>query len=415
MQYIIFFLLTIFFCDSAYSETTKPIVILLSIDGFSYDYLQKHQPKNLLSLSKSGINGKLLPVYPSKTFPNHLSIITGTYPVKHGIVNNNFFNPLIDKYYYKGAGKNNSAWLTADPFWSTAEKQGIKTAVYFWPESEIKGRTPSFNIPFNKKDSNKARFDQLLKWLKLPIEQRPQFIASYFSSVDSAGHHYGPNSKELKQSITDIDLLIGDFISKLPETVTNDVSIIVVSDHGMLELDTSHVIKPSMVFDEKILNLIKSNKIKIAKNDTQIYLYFSKSFLHEFDSTKIIEKLNEQSNKSKLYQVHSKGEYPKHWNFNIENKLIPDIIIEANPPAVFVKENFNIKRLNKGTHGYDAKGHSGLIGIFIASGQNIIKGQSVKPFENIHVFPFMSELLMMKQTEDIDGNSSVLAPYIIKK
>jgi len=177
-------LLALLLSYSVYGKSDTPTVILLSIDGFSYEYLEQYKPPNLLALANSGTVAELLPVYPSKTFPNHLSIITGSYPINHGISNNSFYNPTLGKKYIKGAGKKNPAWLTAEPFWYVAMQQDIKAAVYFWPESEVVGKTPTYNIPFNKKDSNKARFTQIIKWLELPAADRPRFIASYFSTVD---------------------------------------------------------------------------------------------------------------------------------------------------------------------------------------------------------------------------------------
>jgi len=91
MSRFVIFLLVIVVSGSVYGKAAKSTVILLSIDGFAYDYLSKYQPKNILAFANSGVKAKLLPVYPSKTFPNHLSIITGVYPAKHGIIHNKFY------------------------------------------------------------------------------------------------------------------------------------------------------------------------------------------------------------------------------------------------------------------------------------------------------------------------------------
>ena len=403
------------FSSFTYSKETKPIVVLLSIDGFAYEYLKIHQPPNLLSLVKQGVVAKLNPVYPSKTFPNHVSIITGSYPLTHGIINNKFYHPILAEQYFKGAGKQNSSWLKTDPFWTVAEKQGIKTAVYFWPESEAIGKSPTYNIPFNKTDSNKARFVQILKWLKLPIEQRPQFIASYFSSVDSAGHVFGPNSKELSAAIKEIDDLIGDFSASLKNEISHDVKIIIVSDHGMVETDSTKVIKPSMLFDAQISKLIKNKSLVISSNDTQLLLYFTNPDTNHKTIAQVKRKLAKNADNKGLFSIYAKGGYPKHWHLNKNSKLVPDIIIEAIPPAVFVRENFNPKYLGKGTHGYDAINEKNLAGIFIAAGKGVSKGITIKPFENIHVFPFMSELLSIKQADDIDGSSEKLSPYLFEQ
>lgn len=419
--------LMLFFCGSAYSKTAKPIVVLLSIDGFAYEYLHKYQPANILALSKAGVVAKLQSVYPSKTFPNHLSIITGTYPIHHGIVNNVFYSPELDQQYTLGAGKNNAAWLKADPLWTVAEQQGLKTAVYFWPESEALEKQPSYNIAFNRTDSNKDRFDQIIKWLALPTEQRPQFIVSYFSSIDSAGHTFGPNSNEVAQAIEDIDLLLGEFVTKLASEIADNINIVIVSDHGMLPKDNTKVIKPSMVFDDLIIDLVKTKAITVASNDTQLYLYFTHSTLSEIERANITQRLIVQaaSNQNKnLYHLYAKGRYPKHWQFNPENSnknknnnaaLVPDMIFEAISPATFTKEEFDIKTSNKGTHGYDAINQKDLLGIFIALGPDITQGKEVLTFENIHVFPFLSDLLAIKQPITIDGTGEMLMQYIKTK
>jgi len=403
---------------SVYGKSEKPTVILLSIDGFSYEYLEQHKPANLLALAKSGTVAELLPVYPSKTFPNHLSIITGSYPINHGISNNNFYNPTLGEKYVKGAGKNNPAWLTAEPFWYVAMQQDIKAAVYFWPESEVIGKTPTYNVPFNKKDSNKARFTQIIKWLELPQAERPHFIASYFSTVDSAGHHYGPRSKQVAKAIADIDKLLGEFVSTLANDIDQEVNLIIVSDHGMIQVDKNKAIKPSMVFDQETIKLIKSGAIIVASNDTQQFLYFNPLKLKQpAEQLQVIEnlKLKLVQQQSSLYQLYAKGSYPKHWHLAKDITLVPDIIIEAIPPATFVKEKYNKKLTITGTHGYDPKNQKSLAGIFIASGANIAKGIEVEPFENIHVFSFMSELLNLKKISTIDGNKEVLMPLIMKK
>ncbi len=409
--------LVLILCGKAYSETVKPVVILLSIDGFAYEYLHKYQPPNMLALSKSGIKAKLQSVYPSKTFPNHLSIITGSYPIHHGITNNAFYSPEIKQQYRLGAGKNNAAWLKADPLWVLAEQHDIKSAVYFWPESEALDKQPTYNIGFNTKDSNEKRFAQLLQWLMLPSEQQPQLIVSYFSIVDSAGHTYGPNSNEVKQAINDIDFLIGDFVAKIATEVPYEVNLIIVSDHGMMQTDKSKLVKPSQVFDASILNLIKNNVITVSRNDTQIYLYFTQPNLDELKQLEITQRLKKQAEtdlNKHLYTLYTKGNYPKNWQLVDNNTLVPDIIFEATPPATFVKENIDLNTSNNGTHGYDPINQKGLLGIFLATGPDILKSKEILLFENIHVFPFITDLLTIPPPANIDGTGEMLKPYLKK-
>lgn len=405
----LFFAVTI--SCSVHSKTAKSSLVLLSIDGFAYDYLAKYQPKNILAFAKSGVKAKLLPVYPSKTFPNHLSIITGEYPINHGIIHNKFYHPLLGEQYTLGAGKKNSTWLTAKPLWSVAEENNITTAVYFWPESEAigQGSQPSFNIPYNTVDAEKTQFDQIISWLKLPQSQAPKFIVSYFASIDDKGHKYGPNSLELKQAVADIDDLFGYFISRLHKEIPGNVNIILVSDHGMMQIDKE--VNISQVFNEQLTKWIDEKSMIVAKSSTQLYIYFDKSKLNKSQQKVVFQSLKSKKNtNTPLYQVHQKGHYPKHWQLNEDLAIVPDLIVEIAEHASFTSEKHPNE--NAATHGYDAKNKQALMAVFIASGPDIIKGRELDAFENIHIAPLMSNLLGLQQPNKIDGKRSILAPII---
>ncbi|MDX2368899.1 MAG: ectonucleotide pyrophosphatase/phosphodiesterase [Colwellia sp.] len=403
-------LLALIISNSVYGIIANSTVILLSVDGFSFSYLQKYQPKNLLSFAKYGVSARLLPVYPSKTFPNHLSIITGSYPINHGIIHNSFYHPELDKKYYLGAGKVNDTWLTAEPFWSVAEEQSIKSAVYFWPESEVIGYTPpSYNIPYNKNTSNKARIEQLIAWLKLPDNQRPYFIASYFSTIDSAGHNYGVDSPQLITAINEFDELFGSFLERINNEVYQPVNIILVSDHGMVPITKEANVFTSVTF--KNIN-IKSDGIKVTYSDTQLFIYFDKNKIAKKTRISIENKL--QSNRlvnKKLYSIYKKGNYPQSWHFNADFAVVPDIIIEAIPPATFIWKK-QLTKFDGATHGFDPKDNIPLHGLFIAAGSNIIKGRVLEPFTNIHIFPLMNTLLGLNENKEIDGQKAVLGAII---
>jgi len=403
-------LFALLLCNSVYGVTAKSTVILLSVDGFSFDYLQKYQPKNILSFAEFGVKAKLLPVYPSKTFPNHLSIITGSYPVNHGIIHNRFYHPELDKKYYLSAGKDNDTWLTAAPFWSVAEDNLIKSAVFFWPESEAMGYTPpSYNIPYNKSTSNVARIEQLIAWLKLPSNQRPYFIASYFSTIDSAGHDHGIDSPQLIIAIDEFDKLFGYFIERVSNEISQPVNIILVSDHGMVAIADKAKVRTSLTF--KNLNL-KTDGVKVTYSDTQLFIYFDKKKVAQKTRKSFANTLRENlSENKKLYSIYTKENYPQHWHFNSHLAIIPDIIIEATPPARFVWRN-KFTTVHGATHGFDPKNNTSLHGIFIAAGPNIKQSRVLKPFENIHIFPLMNTVLGLDEKIKVDGQHSVLQSII---
>jgi predicted AlkP superfamily pyrophosphatase or phosphodiesterase len=401
---------TLLISNSVYAETVKSTVVLLSVDGFSYDYLQKYKPKNILNFAKSGVSAPLLPVYPSKTFPNHLSIITGAYPVNHGIIHNRFYHPELNQKYHLSAGKENATWITADPFWSVAEENSIKSAVYFWPESQALGHTPpTYNIPYNKIVTNKARFKQLIKWLKLPSAERPHFLVGYFSTVDSAGHHYGIDSPQITSEIRKFDVLFGDFLEKISNEIDQPINIILVSDHGMTPIK-----KEATIFTEATFKYIdiKSDGITVTYSDTQLFFYFDKTKVSKETQLNIEKqlKLNQLENE-KPYSVYSKGNYPERWHFNADVEIVPNIILEAKAPASF-SNKANPTVFNGATHGYDPKYNRQLDGLFIAAGTDITQNKIIKPFQNIHIFPLMNKLLGLKEHEGIDGKQQVLESII---
>ncbi|MCW8833751.1 MAG: ectonucleotide pyrophosphatase/phosphodiesterase [Colwellia sp.] len=411
MSRFILFSLIVIISSSVYGKTAKSTVILLSIDGFAYNYLATYQPKNILAFAKTGTSAKLLPVYPSKTFPNHLSMITGVYPINHGIIHNSFYHPGENKNYRLGAGKKNKSWLTAQPIWSKAEAQGVKTGVYFWPESESAGQIPpSYNVPYNHNTPNRDRVDQIITWLKLPKAQRPNFIASYFSTVDTIGHQFGPNSRQLAKAVKEIDELFGYFIKRLKQEITQPVNIVLVSDHGMTQVNEQKSILVSEVFTEQVKEFINTGAITMAKSSTQLYLYFNRQLLTAAQQKAITDDLTANQKLSAFYSLYHKSNFPDSWHLNANLPIIPDIILEAVPGATF-KMNDN-ETIDFGAHGYDPTDVNSLTAIFIASGPDIHQGRAVDAFENINIAPFIIELLGLKQNSDIDGKASVLSPLI---
>ena len=398
----LFYFLCLLITSTACFANKAPVIII-SIDGFSHQYLTQYKPKNILALAREGVSSKgLLPVFPSKTFPNHLSIITGSYPAKHGIVHNNFYSPILKKNYHLGAANENSAWLTALPLWAVAEQQGVKSAVYFWPESEVKipHGQPSFNMHYNKSTPNNNRIDKIITWLQLPKNQRPQFIAGYFSIVDTAGHEYGNNSVEVQHAVHDIDDVIGYLITRLKNEITEPVNLILVSDHGMTPAGDENAIPMNRVIPEQ---LSTQKGVLVVNGHTQLNIYFDKNIKND-DRTSIFNQLSNDA--TAQYQVFQKGHYPNHWHFNQSQAVIPDLIVNAQPPFTFVSKG---KHASAGTHGYDPKGNNDLAAIFIASGPNFKQGLIIEPFENVHVFPLITQLLGIKNPENIDGNVDVLS------
>src|SRR6266849_2956773 len=166
-------------------QQDKHYVVLVSLDGFRYDYPTKYGAKNLLAMAARGASAPdgMIPSYPSVTFPNHYSIVTGLYPEHHGIVANTFYDPARKERYSYADPKTNGdgSWYGGTPLWVLAEQQGMRSASFFWPgsEAEIQGKRPSYYLHYDDKFPDEKRVEQVLAWLHLPPEQRPHFITLY--------------------------------------------------------------------------------------------------------------------------------------------------------------------------------------------------------------------------------------------
>src|ERR1700722_2650583 len=222
-------------------QQAKHYVVLVSLDGFRWDYPGKYGTPHLLALGAAGASAPegMLPVYPSLTFPNHISIVTGLYPEHHGIVGNSFWDPAREQTYVYTQAQSNSdgSWYSGTPLWVLAEQQGMRSACLFWPgsEAEIQGKRPSYYLHFDDKLDDEKRVDQVIAWLRLPAEQRPHFITLYYSNVDHAGHAHGPDSDEVRDAVHHVDEMIGDLQQKLA-ALKLPVNLVVVADHGMVTL-----------------------------------------------------------------------------------------------------------------------------------------------------------------------------------
>lgn len=380
--------------------------ILISLDGFRYDYIEKHGAENLKNLAASGVRAKkTFPVFPSKTFPNHISLATGKYPNKHGIINNTFYDNLIHASYTKGRGATESHWMQAIPIWTLAELNNVKTATYYWPETEarIQGITPSYYYHYNKKTPYMKRMEQLIDWLKLPESKRPKLLISYFSLVDTMGGDYGPDSKQTRYAVKYVDVLIGMLVERVNKEIDFPVNFVIVSDHGM----TTIYSKDTVVYPE----LDDYKGFDVFNGGTQLMLYAQGSPSDKSTANAIERQVKALEEKAQgRYQVFTKATYPEHWHFNHPSRS-PDITLNAIPPVSFRKEmaHYGIG----GTHGYDAQQYDDMGGLFIANGPNFHSGMTIEPFSVVHLFPMLATLLNITPPDDIDGDSKVLSPILI--
>jgi predicted AlkP superfamily pyrophosphatase or phosphodiesterase len=386
--------------DNAPAQRDKPYVILVSIDGFRFDYAQRYGADNLLALAARGASASdgMIPVVPSLTFPNHISIITGLYPAHHGIVGNVFYDPQRqERYVYtdRAIGADGS-WYGGVPLWVLAEKQGMLAACLFWPgsEAEIAGARPSYYLPYDTHVSNEARVDQVIEWLRLPPERRPHFITLYFLDVDAAGHESGPDSTETADAVRRVDASIGRLIEALP-SLHLPVDVIVVSDHGMANVSGPWI------------NL--EDYADLRGFETAGSLLYAPS---EAAAAKAYAQLRGASNK---FVVYRRSKLPARFHLRENPRIGDPVVIPTRPYLIRArKPNNTTETPPKGMHGYDPATMKTMRAIFYAAGPDIRQDVKLAPFENINVYPLIAEILGLK-TGAIDGRPRVLEPALYTK
>ncbi|MES2732544.1 MAG: ectonucleotide pyrophosphatase/phosphodiesterase [Bacteroidota bacterium] len=366
-------------------QQISPTVLLISIDGFRYNYFDKNASPNLSQLASEGVKAEwMTPIFPSMTFPNHYSIVTGMYAEHHGIVNNSMYDPEFKANFSMGnaAEVKNGRWWGGEPLWVTAEKQGQKSATFFWPgsEAEIAGKRPSYLQPYDVKIPNNARVDTVLSWLDKPKEQRPTFLTLYFSKVDDAGHHYGPDSPQLIDAIQSVDSTIGYLIAGLKaRKLFNQVNMLVVSDHGMTALSPERVIYLDDYIDSTQVDRINWGVV------TGIWPQAGRE-----DS--VYRRLQSQSHPS--MQVYRKANIPARYHYQ-QNRRIAPILCVAESGWTITSRKFAKTSKSEpyvGTHGYDNQTPD-MRAIFIAHGPAFREGFVAKPFCNIHLYSLMAKIL----------------------
>ena len=381
----------------------QPTVILISLDGFRYDYLNLYRPPNLKALAGRGVRaGWMTPSFPSKTFPNHYTIATGLYPQNHGIVENNIYDAGFDAVFTlsdRGEVENPRWWL-GEPIWVTAEKQGQKSASIFYPGTEgaIAGVRPTFWKTYDSKMSNNARVDTLLSWLDLPRDQRPTFLALYFSDTDDAGHEFGPLSRQTRKAALKVDEDIGYLVRGLKaREIFNQVNIIIVSDHGMATVRRSNAILLDDLFDASLAARIFWTR--------EIVSIFPKAGKEDEIYQTLKRKLPPQA------RVYRKAEMPARFHYSQSPRIAPLLVLPAEGWILTNREAFAEMKskgeLNgvRGGHGYDNRLPS-MRAIFIAHGPAFKKGRVVAPFENIQVYNIMARILGLKPAAN-DGDYRV--------
>lgn len=381
---------TVFISCNQQAEQEEHLLIVLSMDGFRWDYPDRIETPNLDKIALAGVKAKsLIPSFPSITFPNHYTLATGLYPDHHGIVQNQFYDPLL-KETYNEKGKRSTVedgkFYGGEPIWVTAEKQGLKSATFFWVGSEaaVQGIRPAYWKKYEHNLLYHQRIDTVLYWAQLPVEKRPKLIMWYLDEPDGQGHRYGPMSDSMKPILSHLDSLIGVFynrIKALPNS--HQIDVIITSDHGMCQLSPDRRINIDDYIDTSMLTVLDGY-------NPMMNLGVKPGFVDSvFRKLQTIEHL----------KAWKHGELPEYLHYG-NNPRTHDITLVADSSWSIYWSWESMDKL--GAHGFDPL-NTDMHAIFYAFGPSFKEGYTKESFKNIHMYSLMAHLLKLEPAQT-DGN-----------
>ena len=375
-----------------------PSLILISIDGYRADYLDRGHSPVLAALAADGVRAKgLRPVFPSVTYPNHYTIVTGLYPDEHGIVNNTMRDPVLGNFSISNQASSADGrwWDQAEPIWVTAQKQGRRAASMYWPgtQAEIHGVRPTYWQPFDPSVPPDARVDQVLAWLDLPTEQRPTFVSLYFEHADVAGHSYGPDSLQVDEALVTIDAALGRLVAGLRERNQYDTTnLVIVSDHGMSASSPERIVLLDQIANPEHFELISSL--------VNVGIEPKPGYGAEVEHALLAPHAH--------LQCWKKEHLPKKFHYG-RNERIPAIQCLPEDGWMASLAAVESKRPHPllGEHGYDSDGPK-MHALFIAHGPSFKQHLTVPVFDNINVYVLLAKLMALQPLHN-DGSAAVTA------
>ena len=363
---------------AAPAEARAPVTILVSIDGFRPDYLDRGLTPNLSALAARGVRAAMRPSFPTKTFPNHYTIVTGLRPDRNGIVDNNMEDPRRPGVTFSMGNAQQALdpfwWDQAAPIWASAERAGIRTATLFWPGSEVAhdGIRPSTWQRFDQNITGAQRVEAVLDWMRRPAAIRPQFVTLYFDAVDTAGHHFGPDAPETNQALTETDARIGDLLAGL-EALGQPANIVVVADHGMAATGPDRVVAIASLVDPAMVRIISDGAHAALQPLPGREEEVAAALLRPRDHV----------------QCWRRGEIPERLHYG-SNPRVAAFVCVAEPGWLLTRPDrapsFG------GAHGYDPAADE-MLALFVAAGPAFRAGTTLPTFDNVHVYPLLARLI----------------------
>ncbi|XP_063446163.1 bis(5'-adenosyl)-triphosphatase enpp4-like [Mytilus trossulus] len=382
-----------FMCVSVYSSQ----VLLVSMDGFRWDYLTKVSTPNFDRLARDGTKASYINnTFITKTFPCHYTIVTGLYEESHGIIGNKMYDPVFNSTFNM---RNNETrwWNGGEPLWVTARRQNLTSATYFWPgsEAEIRGYRPNIWKHYNESVPFKNRIDTVITWL---TDEQIDLVTLYFQEPDATGHAFGPDSPQIIDKVKAMDKILGYLLDQFDSNyLTSKVNLILTSDHGMTTIDTAN-----KVVD--ITDHVDMSKIQFTVDNGPIMQI--QPSLGQIDD--VVQSFQNVSHIS----VFKKEEIPDHWHYRNNRRIMPVFLLAEEGWSITTNKRKAALYHGKGAHGYDNRLNS-MKPIFLARGPNIKENYITNTFRSIDIYPMVCHLLGIQPAPN-NGSLTATSSFLVK-
>lgn len=378
----------------------KPVVVVLSIDGFRADYLDDLPTPALRTLASEGVRAAaLIPGFPTLTFPSHYTIATGLTAEQHGVVANRMYD-RSSRHWYSPADSTvrEGRWYRGEPLWVTAERQGMVTAIRYWPgsEAEILGVRPSYWKAYDAREPTRSRLEQVLDWLELPEAERPHLVFAYLDVVDVAGHAAGPGSPEVAAAVDSVDRAIGEFLRALDaSSVANRVFLIVLSDHGMAPFTPDRHVA--------LEDLADTTGVQGAQYGPVSNLFVSGGAPH---ARRLRDELNRGLRNGRAYLREN---LPARLGYSADPRA-GDVVVLMEEGFIFGRKRFEPSSPG-GAHGWDPR-YPSMHGLFLIRGPGIPAGGRIPALESVRIARMIAEILELPAPQDAAGSPEELLTSI---
>ena len=382
------------------ADDDPPVLVLISLDGARPDALGRGDTPTLDALARDGVQAWMRPSYPSLTFPNHYTLVTGLRPDRHGLIHNAMYDEALGDFRLsdRDAVGNGDWYADGEPLWVTAERAGLPTATLSWPGSEaaVRGVRPARWFPFDETRPIDTRVDTVLGWLDEPAATRPRLVTLYFEHPDKAGHDHGPGSPQYRAAMRVVDTALARLVDGLRTRGTLDrVNVLVVSDHGMAEVPEGQVIT--------VESMASMTEARIVSTGQVIGIVPNPGF-----EARVADRL---LGAHAQYDCWRREAMPARWQFG-RHPRVPPIVCQMHPGWDAIPEEALARRpqRTRGSHGYDPALPE-MRAMFVAHGPAFRRGVVLDGFDNVDLYPLLARLIGVT-AEDNDGDPATLLPAL---